>query len=95
MTSTALATIFPKIVLLAPSKYNGKFFRSAASRSASQPIAEPSDKEVYLDSDSDLLVLMTWPGRPAVHHSNLNAGSARLQPPALPVSPSRNRQTKW
>ena len=32
---------------------------TAASRSASQPIAAPSAKEVYLDSDSDLLLLTT------------------------------------
>ena len=63
------------------------------SRSASQPILESSDKEVYLDSDSDLLVLTTRPGRPAVSPGNLAAGCAQLWPLALPVSPSQNRQT--
>ena len=57
--------------------------RSTASRSASQPIAPPSDKEVYLTSDSHLPLLTTGPGRPAVplrSLSNLDAGSAPLPP---------------
>ena len=48
---------------------------------------------VCLDSDSDMLVLTTRPGRPAVSPSNLAAGCALLRPLAQPVSPSLNRQT--
>ena len=54
------------------------YARSRASRSASQPIAPSSDKEVYLTADSDLPLLTRWPGRPAVPLSNRDAGSAPL-----------------
>ena len=64
---------------------------TAASRSASQPIAAPSAKEVYLDSDSDLLLLTTWAGRPAASLVPPAYAFARrtpiLTPPDLPVSP--------
>ena len=63
---------------------------AAASSTASQPIPTPSAKEVYLDSDSDMLLLTTWAGRPAasaVPQRNMDAVSAPLRPPALPVSP--------
>ena len=61
-----------------------------AETSASQPITEPSDKEVYLDSDSDLLLLTTWAGRPAASHAAPAYAFARhspLLPPVLSVSP--------
>ena len=76
--------------------------RTSARSTASQLIPKLSDKEVQLDSDSDWLVLMTRPGRPAVTLSNRDgdAGSAPLPPCSGPlqnrplVSPWRNRQTK-
>ena len=58
--------------------------------SASQPMADPSDKEVYLDSDSDLPLLTTWAGRLAASHAAPAYAFARrssLRPPVLSVSP--------
>ena len=62
---------------------------SLASRSASQPIATPSAKEVYLDSDSDMLLLTTWAGRPAASAAPAYAFARRtpFRPPEQPVSP--------
>ena len=65
-------------------------FRPIAEPSVSQPMEEPSDQEVYLDSDSDLLVLTTWAGRPAASHAAPAYAFARrtpFLPPDLPVSP--------
>ena len=69
----------------------GRTARTAVRSSA--PKASKSGKEVHLDSLSVWLILTTRPGRPALPPRNLPAGSAQLRPRALPLSPSRDRQT--
>ena len=69
----------------------GRTARTAVRSSA--PKVSKSGKEVHLDSLSVWLILTTRPGRPALPPRNLPAGSAQLRPRALPLSPSRDRQT--
>ena len=69
----------------------GRTARTAVISSA--PKASKSGKEVHFDSLSVWLILTTRPGRPALPPRNLPAGSAQLRPRALPLSPSRDRQT--